>query len=225
MDMRDIEQLHAHYAQPPLTIDISPAGAPVAQLGYAGVSSTSAAAPASKQFAALRRNQRLLWGLAFVAAAATMFAIGTSIGKREMRAANDRDQPVQAASEAPARATAESSDHEWLRKRDAVSDSEATKLTVAPSPAVPVDGPASGPSATVEPVQQKPERTEAEQPKAEAEAVKRPAPAALPAAATTPTRTATVAATAKTIPPPQSGAQTRNSATQHASSPTDVKIF
>ncbi|SPS02225.1 hypothetical protein [Cupriavidus taiwanensis] len=223
MDMRDIEQLHAHYAQPPLTIDISPAGAPVAQLGYAGVSSTSAAAPASKQFAALRRNQRLLWGIAFVAAAAAMFAIGSSIGKREMRASSDRDQPVQAASEAPARATADSSDHEWPRKRDAVSDFEANKSTVAPSPAVPVDGPASGPSATAEAVQHKPERAQAEQPKSEA--VKRPAPAALPAAATTPARTATVAATAKTIPQPPSGAQTRNSATQHASSPTDVKIF
>lgn len=223
MDMRDIEQLHAHYAQPPLTIDISPAGAPVAQLGYAGVSSTSAAAPASSQFAALRRNQRLLWGIAFVAAAAAMFAIGSSIGKREMRASNDRDQPVQAASEAPARATAESSDREWPRKRDAVSDFEANKSTVAPSPAVPVDGPASGPSATSEPVQPKLERTQAEQPKAVA--VTRPAPAALPAAATTPIRTATVAATAKTIPQSPSGAQTRNSATQHASSPTDIKMF
>ncbi|WP_232232583.1 hypothetical protein, partial [Cupriavidus sp. amp6] len=211
----------AHYAQPPLTIDISPAGAPVAQLGYAGVSSTSAAAPASSQFAALRRNQRLLWGIAFVAAAAAMFAIGSSIGKREMRASNDREQPVQAASEAPARATAESSDREWPRKRDAVSDFEASKSTVAPSPAVPVDGPASGPATTAEPVQPKLERTQAEQPKAEA--VKRPAPAASTAAA--PTRTATAAATAKTTPQPPSGAQTRNTATQQASAPTDVKIF
>ncbi|MCO4865759.1 conserved hypothetical protein [Cupriavidus taiwanensis] len=223
MDMRDIEQLHAHYAQPPLTIDISPAGAPVAHFGYAGVSSTSAAAPASSQFAALRRNQRLLWGIAFVAAAAAMFAIGSSIGKREMRASSDRDQPVQAASETSARATAETSDHEWPRKRDAVSDSEATKSTVAPSPAGAVDGPASGPSATAQPVQPKLERTQAEQPKAEA--VKRPAPASPPAAATTLPRTATVVATAKTVPQPPSGAQTRNSATQQTSSPTDIKMF
>ncbi|MFJ4291299.1 hypothetical protein ACIP1U_16170 [Cupriavidus sp. NPDC089707] len=223
MDMRDIEQLHAHYTQPPLTIDISPAAVPVAQLGYGGVSSAPAVTPASGHFAAWGRNPRLLWGLAFVAAAATMFAIGTSIGKREIRASSDRDQPVQSASEAPARAIADSNDHEWPRKRDTLSDSAATKMTAAPSPAVPVDGPASGPSATAEPVQHKLERTQAEQPKTEA--VKRPAPASPPAAATTPTRTATVAATAKTIPQPPSGAQTRNSATQHASSPTDIKMF
>ncbi|TDF62901.1 hypothetical protein [Cupriavidus sp. L7L] len=220
MDMRDIEQLHAQYAQPPLTIDIS-AGvtATAPYLGYGGTSSAPAKASTSPFPFALRGNPRLMWGLGFVAAAALMFAIGTSIGKRESRASTESVQALQSASDASARAAA-GDGHEWPRKSDSASASEAGQSTALPASAeavVSLAQAASGASAVTVPVEQTRERSTAE-PKAEA--VKRSATAPAPA------RAATVPAPAKTAPQlPTSAAPTRSTAAQQANSPTDIKML
>lgn len=219
MDMRDIEQLHAQYAQPPLTIDISPGVAATApHLGYGGASSTPAKASTSSFPFALRGNPRLLWGLGFVAAAALMFAIGTSIGKRESRASTEQVQPLQSASDASARDAA-GDGHEWPRRSDSVSASEAAQSTLLPVSAEAAVAPASAASAVTVPAEQTRERSPAEP---RAETVKRSAAAPAPA----PARTATVPAPAKTPQQlPTSAAQARNTAAQQASSPTDIKMF
>ncbi|MCY1197491.1 hypothetical protein D9M68_152450 [compost metagenome] len=223
MDMRDIEQLHAQYAQPPLTIDISPGVAATApHLGYSGNSTAPAKASTSPFPFPLRGNPRLLWGLGFVAAAALMFAIGASIGKRELRASNEPVQPLQSASEASARA-ASGDGHEWPPK-GRVSASEPAQgpvLPVAEAAAMP----ASAASAVAVPAEQPRERSPAEP---RAETVKRsaapPAPAPTPAPA--PARAAAAPAPAKTAQQlPTSAAPARNTAAQHASSPTDIKMF
>ncbi|WP_439673142.1 Transmembrane protein (plasmid) [Cupriavidus necator] len=218
MDMRDIEQLHAQYVQPPITIDISAGVASTApHLGYSGTSSAPAKASTPPFPFALRVNPRLLWGLGFVAAAAFMFAIGTSIGKRESRASNEPVQPLQSASDASARTPA-GDDQEWPRKRDSVPAAEAAQSTVSPVSAEPVVAPASAASVTV-PTEQTRERSPAE-PKAET--VKRSAAPPAPA----PAKAATVPATAKTAQQlPISAAPSRTTASQHANAPTDIKMF
>ncbi|WP_439672861.1 Transmembrane protein (plasmid) [Cupriavidus necator] len=225
MDMRDIEQLHAQYAQPPLTIDISPGVVSTApHLGYGGASSAPAKASTSPFPFALRGNPQLLWGIGFVAAAALMFAIGTSIGKRESRASTEQVQPLQSASDASARDAA-ADGHEWPRKTNGVSASDATQSTVLPVSAEAAVAPASAASAVTVPAEQTRERSPAD-PKAET--VKRSAAPAAPAPAPTPApaRAATVPAPARTPQQlPTSAAQSRNTAAQQASSPTDIKMF
>lgn len=220
MDMRDIEQLHAQYAQPPLTIDISPAGAATApHLGYGGTSSAPANPSTSPFPFALGRNQ-LLWGLGFIAIAALMFAIGTSIGKRESRAGTEQMQPLPSASDAFARVPA-GNGHEWPRKTNNVPASEVVQSTVLPVSAEAAVASAS--TASVAPVPE-------EQPKAET--VKRsaapaaPAPALAPAPTPAPARAATIPAPARTVQQlPTSAAAARNTAAQHANSATDIKMF
>lgn len=227
MDMRDIEQLHAQYAQPPLTIDISPAGAATApHLGYGGTSTAPAKASTSPFPFALRGNPRLLWGLSFVAAAALMFIIGTSIGKRESRAGTEQVQPLHSASDASARVPA-ADGHEWPRKTNNVPASEVAQSTVLPVSAEAAVASASAASAAAVPAEQPRERSPAE-PKAET--VKRSAapaaPALAPAPAPAPARAATVPAPAKTAQQlPTSAVPARNTAAQHANSPTDIKMF
>lgn len=221
MDMRDIEQLHAQYAQPPLTIGITAGVAAAApHLGYSGTSSTPAKASTPPFPLALSGNPRLR-GLGFVAVAALMFAIGTSIGKRESRASSEQVQPLQSASDASARA-ASGDGHEWPRKSDSVSAAEAAQSTVSPVSAEPVMAPASAASVPV-PTEQTRERSPVE-PKAEA--VKRSASPSAPSPSPAPTRAATVPATAKTAQQlSTSAAPARNTTAQHTNSPTDIKMF
>ncbi|MBF6989329.1 hypothetical protein [Cupriavidus sp. IK-TO18] len=219
MDMRDIEQLHAQYAQPPLTIDITAGVAATApHLGYSGTS--SAPAKASTPPFALNGNPRLLWGLGFVAVAALMFAIGTSIGKRESRAGSEQVQPLHSASDASAR-NAAGGGHEWPRKSDSVAVAEAAQSAAIPVTAEAAVAPASAASAVAVPEEQARDRSPAE---SKAEIVKRPA--APPAPAPAPSRAATVPAPAKTAQQlPTSAAPARNTAAQQANSPTDIKMF
>ena len=223
MDMRDIEQLHAQYAQPPLTIDISAGVAATAPyLGYGGTSSAPAKASTSPFSVALRGNPRLMWGLGFVAAAALMFIIGTSIGKRESRASTEPVQAIQSSSDASSRA-AVGDGHEWPRKSDSASASEAAQSNALPASAEAVVAPASAASAVTVPAEQTRERSPAE---TRAETAKRAAAPAAPAAAPAPTRAATVPAPTKTAQQlPTGAAPTRNTSAQHANSPTDIKIF
>lgn len=223
MDMRDIEQLHAQYAQPPLTIDITAGVAAAApHLGYSGTSSAPAKASTPPFPFALNGNPRLLWGLGFVAVAALMFAIGTSIGKRESRAGSDQVQPLQSASDASPRDAA-GDGHEWPRKSDSVAAAEAAQSTALPVTAKAAVAPASAAYGVAVPEEQTRERLPAE-PKAET--VKRPAVPAAPAPALAPSRAATVPAPAKTAQQlPTSAAPARSNAAQHANSPTDIKMF
>lgn len=77
MDMREIEQLHAHYAQPALTIDISPpsvltGGAPLSLGGPVA----APAEPISHAFGEKwNRNPRVLWSVVFVVGAAAMSSL------------------------------------------------------------------------------------------------------------------------------------------------------
>ncbi|KAI3590444.1 very large tegument protein (plasmid) [Cupriavidus sp. U2] len=147
MDMREIEQLHAHYAQPALTIDISPAnvltgGAPLS-LGGPAVAPTE---PISRTFAEKwNRNPRVLWSVVFVVGAAAMFIFGSSLGKREARAQTNGAGPavavgapaaVPAASE-PAALTA--AGHEWPTRSEMPESAPAARAEVPPASAVPAD--------------------------------------------------------------------------------------
>ena len=221
MDMRDIEQLHAQYAQPPLTIDITAGVAAAApHLGYIGTSSAPAKASTPPFPFASNGNPRLLWGLGFVAVAALMFAIGTSIGKRESRAGSEQVQPLHSASDASAH-NAAGDGHEWPRKSDSVAATEAGQSAAVPVTAEAAVAPATAASAVAVPEEQTRDRSPAE---SKAETVKRPA--APPAPAPAPSRAATVPAQAKTAQQlPTSAAPARNTAAQHANSPTDIKMF
>lgn len=227
MDMRDIEQLHAQYAQPPLTIDISAGVATTApHLGYGGTSTAPEEASTSPFAFALRGNPRLLWGLGFVAAAALMFIIGTSIGKRESRAGAEQVQPLHSAADASARDAA-GDGHEWPRKSNSVAAAESAQSNALPVTAEAAVVPASGASAVTVPAEQTRERSPAE-PKAET--VKRaaapPAPTPAPAISPAPARAATVPAPAKTAQQlPTNASPARNMPAQHANSPTDIKMF
>lgn len=127
MDMREIEQLHAQYAQPALTIDISPSPArsstPPLWLGNdtRGNVGTGKSAPASGNWTV---TPRALWAAVFVVGAAAMFLIGSSMGKRDART-HGSDGPAAAVSASEARPSAASTpeperhSHEWPVRSDA----------------------------------------------------------------------------------------------------------
>ena len=150
MDMREIEQLHAHYAQPALTIDISPAnvltgGAP---LSLGAALSSPPTEPISHTFAEKwTRNPRVLWSIVFVVGAAAMFVFGSSLGKREARAQPNEAGPtvavgapaaVAVASE-PAALTA--AGHEWPTRSETLEAAPAAaRADFPPASAVSADG-------------------------------------------------------------------------------------
>lgn len=93
MDMREIEQLHAQYAQSTLTIDISPSSSPSPRaasplrLGNA-VHGADGGAEAAAVPGRWVPPPRALWAVVFVVGATAMFLIGSTMGKREVRSQN-----------------------------------------------------------------------------------------------------------------------------------------
>ncbi|ABF13083.1 MULTISPECIES: hypothetical protein [Cupriavidus] len=186
MDMREIEQLHAQYAQPALTIDISPSPArsstPPLWLGNdnSGGFGKEASAPAGGN---LSVPPRALWAAVFVVGAAAMFLIGSSMGKRDART-HSSDGPAAAvtASEAgpsaASQAEPEPHSHEWPVRGDA---NNVTSPTPA-SGAAPLAAAADTPRITLP--SQEPVKPIAPAPKPA------PAPAAPAAAASAPAKAA-----------------------------------
>ena len=136
MDMREIEQLHAQYAQPALTIDISPSPArsspPPLWLGNdtRGDVGRGTSATASGSWAV---TPRALWAAVFVVGASAMFLIGSSMGKREART-HSPDGPAAAVSaseagpSAASQAEPEPHSHEWPVRGD-------SNNVISPTPA------------------------------------------------------------------------------------------
>lgn len=146
MDMREIEQLHAQYAQPALTIDISPSPArsstPPLWLGNdaRGDVDRGTSATASGNWS---MTQRALWAAVFVVGAAAMFVIGSSMGKRGART-HSSDGPAAAVSASEAKPPAASQaepephSHEWPVRSDASSVPSPTPVSgTAPVAATP----------------------------------------------------------------------------------------
>ncbi|MWL91380.1 hypothetical protein GA566_28615 [Cupriavidus sp. SW-Y-13] len=148
MDMREIEQLHAQYAKPALTIDISPSPArpsasPLrlgAAMSGAGGDDAHVASPGGRVV-----NPRALWAVVFVVGAAAMFLIGSSMGKRDARA---QSSEFALAASAPGSIPASAGQaqpgpvaHEWPARNEAVDAVIAPSSTVAATPASAADAP------------------------------------------------------------------------------------
>jgi cytoskeletal protein RodZ len=148
MDMREIEQLHAQYAQPALTIDISPSPARPAvsplRLGTAmsgaGGDETHVTSPAGWV-----ANPRALWAVVFVIGAAAMFLIGSSIGKRDARAQISEAAPAASASPSSPASAGQAPPgpeaHEWPVRNETTDSTIAAASTVATTPASAADTP------------------------------------------------------------------------------------
>ena len=145
MDMRDIEQLHAHYAQPALTIDITPpsvltGGAPLSLGGPV----PAPAEPVSHAFSEKWNwNPRVLWSAVFVVGAAAMFLIGSSLGKREARAQNNDAIPTVAAADvlpaASEPAAPAAAGHEWPARAEKPEAVPVARADVPPASSVSAD--------------------------------------------------------------------------------------
>lgn len=209
MDMREIEQLHAQYAQPALTIDISPSPArsstPPLWLGNdtSGSRGTGTSAHASGNWSV---TPRALWAAVFVVGAAAMFLIGSSMGKRDARA-HSSDGPAAAVSAPEAKPSASSQaqpephSHEWPVRSDATA---VTSLT-----------PASGAASLVE----TPDTPRITLPSQEPVKPTAPAPKPAPAPAAAPSAPAKAAAP---VAPAQSA---RSTVSQQAAPNRDIKLF
>lgn len=143
--MREIEQLHAHYAQPALTIDISPpsvltGGAPLSLGGPVA----APAEPISHAFGEKwNRNPRVLWSVVFVVGAAAMFLIGSSLGKREAHAQTNEAVPTVAAANALPAASEPAAPvavgHEWPARTERPEVTPTALATVPAASAVSAD--------------------------------------------------------------------------------------
>ncbi|NYI02872.1 hypothetical protein [Cupriavidus plantarum] len=195
MDMREIEQLHAQYAQPTLTIDVSPSPArsstPPLWLGNenSGGFGKEASAPAGGN---LSVPPRALWVAVFVVGAAAMFLIGSSMGKRDART-HSSDGPAAAVSaseagpSAASQAEPEPHSHEWPVRGD------ANNVTSPASGAAPLAAAADTQRITLP--SQEPVKSTAPAPKPA------PAPAAPAAAASAPAKAAAPVAPAQIARP------------------------
>jgi len=195
MDMREIEQLHAQYAQPALTIDISPSPArsstPPLWLGNenSGGFGKEASAPAGGN---LSVPPRAWWAAVFVVGAAAMFLIGSSMGKRDART-HSSDGPAAAVSaseagpSAASQAEPEPHSHEWPVRGG------ANNVTSPASGAAPLAAAADTPRITLP--SQEPVKPTAPAPKPA------PAPAAPAAAASAPAKAAAPVAPAQIARP------------------------
>ncbi|RZT29075.1 hypothetical protein [Cupriavidus agavae] len=137
MDMREIEQLHAQYAQPALTIDISPSPAIASPSPLRLGNATDAVQLPSP--AGWVTSLRALWAVVFAVGAAAMFLIGSSMGKREVRSQNAAAATPATAATAPAasEALAAAQPHEWPQR------SNVGAPVTAQQPAAEIEAPAS----------------------------------------------------------------------------------
>lgn len=146
MDMREIEQLHAQYSQPALTIDITPSGA-IRAGATLSLGGTSSGEPDARErsdpvFGQLK-NSRAMWVLVFALALAATFAVGSSLGKRGARSeaearVQNADTSVKADSSQQADADSpQRRDHEWPQRRidpPTESASQVQAVVASPSP-------------------------------------------------------------------------------------------
>lgn len=179
MDMREIEQLHAQYAQPTLTIDISPSPARTApsqfQLGN-GTSTSGADGISATTWGGKSVTPRALWAVVFAVGAAAMFLIGSSMGKRDVRAQNAQPSAVVSAPEpTPAPSTDAqrvAAPHEWPVRTDTASAAAAVPRSATATPASAAD------TAKITLPPQEPPKVSSPPPKAAAAPAKAAAPIA-----------------------------------------------
>ncbi|WP_061958181.1 hypothetical protein [Cupriavidus pauculus] len=181
MDMREIEQLHAQYAQPTLTIDISHSPARTApsqfRLGN-GTSASGADGISASTGGGKSVTPRALWAVVFAVGAAAMFLIGSSMGKRDARGQNAQPSAVVSAPEptpaAPIDAQSSSAPHAWPVRTDAASAAAAVPRSATATPASVAD------TAKITLPPQEPPKVSSPPPKAAAASSSAPAKAAAP---------------------------------------------
>ncbi|MGX6566736.1 hypothetical protein [Cupriavidus necator] len=164
MDIKEIERLHAHYAEPPVTIELALSGA------------TSRGAPSAlppphtpsgnETVSVWARVKPIHWqGLAIVLIAVLAFGGGRWLAAGD---AHRRPESSTAAALPAANAPAEEGGHEWPASQPSVAQPAAAEPTTVPSPsaapAVSAAAPAAS-SATAAETRAKPQAPKPQAPK------------------------------------------------------------
>ncbi|MFC4518504.1 hypothetical protein [Cupriavidus pinatubonensis] len=140
MDIKELERLHAHYAEPPVTIELTPSGA--ASLGAASALPPPHTPSGNAMVPALTQVKPIHWqGLGIVLIAAIAFGGGRWLASGDSH--KRPDAPTAAALPA-ANASAKDESHEWPASQPGVAQPAAAELTpvTASSATTAVAGPA-----------------------------------------------------------------------------------
>ncbi|BDB30146.1 MULTISPECIES: hypothetical protein [Cupriavidus] len=164
MDINEIERLHAHYAEPPVTIELAPSGA-------ASLSASSALPPThtpsgNEAVPAWARIKPIHWrGLGIVLIAVLAFGGGRWLASGDT---HKRPESSTAAALPAAIGPAEDGGHEWPASQPSVAQPAAAEPTPVPSPsaapAVSAPAPAASSAAAAE-NRAKPQAPKAQVPK------------------------------------------------------------
>lgn len=146
MDIKEIERLHAHYAEPPVTIELAPSGA--ASLGAPSALPPPHTPSGNEAVPVWARIKPIHWqGLSIVLIAVLAFGGGRWLASGDT---HKRPESSTAAALPPANVPADDGGHEWPASQPSVAQPAAAEPTPVPSPsaAPAASAPAPGPAAS-----------------------------------------------------------------------------